>query len=162
MDAPGTPARRAVRRALAGLARLLPTAGLLWVAYAVVTGYYRASVGQGVFLGGDFAVHSTMFVFVLWLLPTLAERSLRPSLEAAAAAAIETALAEALAELGRRLDAALQDARRTATTLRAEAEALRSEIDAGVRSLDGAASESVRRLLPRRAGMAVAAPVVNG
>ena len=139
--------RRWIQSALRWAARLLPMGGLFIVAYAVVGGYWRASKGESPYLGSEFAIHSTMFVLLLWLLPTLFERWLRPSVEAAAQEAVAAALSGALQQLGERIDECLRDVKRAADELLLEGGALITEIDGRAKLLSLERTESVSGLL---------------
>lgn len=139
--------RRWIQSALRWSARLLPLGGLLVVAYAVIVGYWRASLGKTPYFGAEFAIHSTMFVLLLWLLPALLERWLRPSAEQAAREAVAAALTGALRQLGERIDERLMDARRSAGELAAEGAALNSEIDRRIDQISPERSELVGGLL---------------
>lgn len=147
----GSGPRRLVQLSLRWASRVLPAAGLCIVAYAVILGYWRASTGQASFLGGDFAIHSTLFVLLLWMLPALLERWIRPSIEAAAHEAVTGALAAALARLGERIDETLRDARQSADALAREGAALFAAINAQIDALQSDNSEPVRGLVAARA-----------
>lgn len=85
------------------LSRVMPAAALLWVGYAVVLGYYRATTSAGGplrFLGAEFAIHSVLLVVVAWALPYAANRALRPSAERLLAAALRRGVAEGCESLG--------------------------------------------------------------
>lgn len=139
--------RRWIQSALRWAARLLPLGGLLIVAYAVIAGYWWASLGKTPYLGGEFAIHSTLFVLLLWLLPTIVERWMRPSIEAAAQEAVTAALAGALRQLGDRIDDCIRDVRRSAGELVADARVLATEIDVYKNNLATERTESVSGLL---------------
>lgn len=139
--------RRWIQSTLRWTARLLPLGGLLIVTYAVIGGYWRASKGEAPYLGSEFAIHSTMFVLLLWLLPTLFEWWSRPSVEAAAQEAVGAALAGALQHLGERIDECLRDVKRAADELLLEGGALIAEIDGRAKLLSLERTESVSGLL---------------
>lgn len=147
--------RRWIQSVLRWAARLLPLGGLLIVAYAVIVGYWRASMGTASYFGAEFAIHSTMFVLLLWLVPTLLERWMRPSVEAAAQEAVSAALSGALRRLGERIDECILEARRSAGELAADGAALNSEIDRRIHEISPERSELVSGLL------ASPAPVVR-
>jgi len=142
--------RRAMQSALQCTAKLLPGAGVCVVAYAVIVGYWQASTGRASFLGGDFAIHSAMFVFLLWLFPTLLERWLRPSVEAAAHGAVTSALSVALNRLGERLDETLKDARLSAESLAQEGSEILTMLDDRIDALQADSAEPVRGLVAGR------------
>jgi len=139
--------RRWIQAALRWAARLLPLGGLLVVAYAVISGYWWASLGKSPYLGAEFAIHSVLFVLLLWLLPTILERWLRPSVEAAAVEAVTSALSGALLQLGERIDESIRDVRRSAGELAAEGSALVVEIDECMNANATERSESVSGLI---------------
>jgi hypothetical protein len=100
---PGTRLQRSLRRVTGFLMAALPLLALLWVAYNVVIGYYKASSGSGTYLGTDFAVSSALLILVAWAVPYVCDRLLRPSLERAALFAMRQGLADGLDRLGEEL-----------------------------------------------------------
>ncbi|MBU0638742.1 MAG: GTPase domain-containing protein [Planctomycetes bacterium] len=110
LSRPGGLLQRMLRRVTGFFTTALPAAALAWVAYQVVTGYYRASTGTGSFFGTGFAVHSGLLVLVAWALPFTIDRLLRPSLERAVLGAMRQGLASGLEAVGAELQAAMRDA----------------------------------------------------
>ncbi len=100
---PGTRLQRALRRVTGFLMAALPLLALLWVAYKVVEGYFRAATGSSDYLSSDFAVHSALLILVAWAVPYVCDRLLRPSLERAALFAMRLGLADGLDRLGEQL-----------------------------------------------------------
>lgn len=103
---PGGAWRRRLRSALGWLAIALPFAALVVVGVNVVTGYYRATVGQASFLGPAFAINSILLVAIAWAIPAGLNRLLRPSIERIAERAMQAGLSHGLAELTEQLDTA--------------------------------------------------------
>jgi len=120
---------------------------LLWVAYNVVEAYFRASTGNGGYLGTDFAVNSVLLILVAWAVPYLCDRLLRPSLERTALFAMRQGLAEGLEQLGAQLREVVVEVARLARSADDDA----SQIVGGVSRLAlqpiGAAKASLSRLL---------------
>jgi hypothetical protein len=141
LSRPGTPIQRAARRVTGFLSGLLPGIALLWVAYNVVAGYFRATLGERSFLGGDFAIHSALIVLSAWLVPFVLDWWLRPSLERAAIAGLRHGLAEGLNETGRRMAEALD-------AVAAEARQLRSRVDSCIAAMDSTVSSGAREVPP--------------
>lgn len=148
LSAPGTRLQRTLRRATGFLTAFLPAAALAWVAYELVHGYYRASIGAAPYHGTPFAIHSALLVLVAWALPFAADRLLRPALDATALRALRVSFEEALVTAGERWTAALQSTRQEADQLRAAANALLRALDtAAARRIEAApgASSMLRR-----------------
>ncbi|MGE0482483.1 MAG: hypothetical protein AB7Q17_18660 [Phycisphaerae bacterium] len=129
LSAPGTRLQRSLRRATGFLTAFMPAAALAWVAYELVHGYYRASIGAAPYHGTPFAIHSALLVLVAWALPFAADRLLRPALDATALRALRASFDDALGAAGARWTTALDSARREAERLRAAAAALLHELD---------------------------------
>lgn len=132
---PGARWRRGLRRLTGFLMGFLPIGALVWVGYNVVVGYYRASMGKASFLGTDFAVSSVLLVAVVWAVPFVCDRLLRPSLERVAAGALRRGCEAALERLGETVRGAVRAACDGATELRNEWAA----IDARIERMLGAA-----------------------
>lgn len=154
---PGTRLQRALRRVTGFLMTLLPVLALLWVAYNVVTGYYRASRGQGGYLGSDFAVSSVLLIAVAWAVPFVCDRLLRPSLERAALSAMRQGLANGLDVLGDKIRGAILD---TARLAQRETESAREIVNGisrlAIQPID-ATKPALSRLLVSRRSTAVGA-----
>ncbi|MDD2767397.1 MAG: GTPase domain-containing protein [Methylococcus sp.] len=105
---PGNRLQRFLYRFCWMLALVLPLAAGGWVAFNVVTFYYRSSTEQLGYLGADFAVHSVLLIGLAWLLPFLLYRVLKPSTERAALRGIRRGLDFALNELGGGVSNALE------------------------------------------------------
>lgn len=118
---PGTRAQRALRRVTGFLMTFLPMLSLLWIAYNVVRGYYRASTGGGAYLGTDFAVNSVLLVLISWAVPYACDRALRPSLERAASRALRKGLELGLHRLAREFLEKMASARDSAKAATSEA-----------------------------------------
>jgi len=104
---PGTPLVRIARRVTGFLMAFLPLMALLWVAWAVVVGYYRAAQGTAPFRGADMAIHSVLVVLIAWAVPFTIDRLLRPSVEKTVLRALRTGLRAGLDDLGQELEHAL-------------------------------------------------------
>lgn len=96
---PGAAWRRLARRVTGFLMAFLPLVALLWVAYHVINGYYRASQ-TGRFLDGAFAIHSGLLVLIAWAAPFAIDRALRPAMRDVALVALRRGLRRGL-EQGR-------------------------------------------------------------
>jgi hypothetical protein len=129
---PGTPLVRIARRGTGFLMAFLPLMSLLWVAWAVVVGYYRATTGGASFRGVDLAVHSVLLVLVAWAVPFAADRLLRPSIERTVLQALRSGLRAGLDELGKTLARALDDSAAQARQHRVECDKLLAELAATV------------------------------
>lgn len=144
---PGTSLQRALRRVTGFLMASLPFFALLWVAYNVVSGYYRASTGAGPYLGTDFAVSSVLLILVAWAVPFVCDRLLRPSLERTALRAMRQGLTEGLDQLGERLREAVSEVARQAGNGRDQANGLVAEVSRLALQPIGAARPALGRLL---------------
>jgi len=129
---PGTALTRRLRRVTGFLMAFLPALALLWVAYAAVRGFHAAAHGGAAFLGVAFAVHSVLLVVIAWALPWLADRLLRPSLEAAALRGLRDGLRVGLDSAREMLLSGLEQARTEATALRRECERIALDVVAAM------------------------------
>ena len=120
--------RRIARRVTGFLMVLLPGLTTLWVAGQVVLGYWRATTGQGGFLGVPFAVHSVLLVLLSWLVPWWLDRRLRPDLEQAARRGLTRGLETGLETMHGQLAAALEATLEQAAALRHEGQQLVAEL----------------------------------
>jgi hypothetical protein len=149
---PGTRLQRALRRVTGFLMTTLPMLALLWVAYQVIVGYYRASTAAGTYLGTNFAVASVLLVVVAWAVPFVFDRMLRPSLERTALQALRTGLADGLDCFGGELRDALVEVARAAQTGRDDADGIVRDVSKlALQPLD-ASKASLSRLLVTPAG----------
>ncbi len=147
MAQPGTRLQRALRRVTGFLMAALPLLGLLWVAYNVVVGYYRASTEGGTYLGTNFAVSSVLLIVVAWAVPFVFDRMLRPSLERTALKAMRDGLADGLDQLGEQLRDAAVEVIQQARTGRDDAGGIVGEISRLALQPLAAGKESLSRLL---------------
>ncbi len=97
---PGTALQRFIYHSTGVLATILPLAALSWVGYRVLVGYYQSAAAPGQYLGINFTTHSLLLVVTAWLIPWLAHRKLKPSLQKAALRGLQTGLSDGLAEIG--------------------------------------------------------------
>ncbi len=125
---PGSALGRLARRVTGFLTAFMPAAALVWVAYAVVRGYYRATLGRSDFLGGTFAINSILLVLIAWALPFALDRLLRPSLERTVLAALRRGLRLGLDEFAQALEGAWSDTSEEAAELRTAARQLLKEV----------------------------------
>lgn len=145
---PGGRIRRGLR-SLTGLASvLLPIGALVWVAWYVLQAFYRGVSEHGAFLGIDFAVNALLLVGSAWLLPFLAHRLLRPSLEKAAERALCEGVDEGLGRLCGAMEGELEQMGADRKGLLREAEVLRSKLSPD-RAAREAPNSAVARLLAR-------------
>lgn len=149
MAAPGTALQRGLRRVTGFLTVSLPAVALAWVAYALVTRYYRATVGAFEFPGSNFAISSAMLVLVAWGLPFVIDRLLRPSLEKTLARALRQGVELALDDLAVRVEDAVEAAANLAAEHRSQAESLVQEIARTVLLPGGKIAPDLSRLLVR-------------
>ena len=126
---PGTALQRLLYRTTGLLAGLLPILALVWVGYRLFTGYYQSAVEPSHYLGIDFAIHSVLLVLTAWLLPYLAHRKLRPSLQKAARRGLQAGLAEGLTETGHRVEKALEELQTRQRKLLRECQEILDEFD---------------------------------
>jgi hypothetical protein len=147
LSRPGTRLQRALRRVTGFLMATLPLLALLWVAYNVVEGYFRASTGGSSYLGTDFAVNSVLLLLVAWAVPFAFDRLLRPSLERTALHAMREGLADGLDEVGEQLRAAVSEAASQARSASAAANRMVGEISRLALQPVGAAKATLSRLL---------------
>lgn len=147
LSRPGSAMQRLARRVTGFLTTALPGLALLWVAYNVVMGYYRASIGAAPFLGGDFAVNSGLLVLVAWATPFVIDRALRPSLERSALRGMHEGFDDGLDELGAALEQSLLATRAEAQSIRQSAAALIGDLDRAVRERETPPTESLTRLI---------------
>ncbi len=96
---PGTALQRFIYRSTGLLATLLPLAALSWVGYRVFVGYYQSALAPEQYLGINFTTHSLLLVLTAWLIPWLAHRKLKPSLQKAALRGLQTGLTSGLSEI---------------------------------------------------------------
>jgi hypothetical protein len=144
---PGTRLQRAARRVTGFLMTVLPMLALLWVAFNVVRGYYRASSAAGTYLGTDFAVSSVLLVIVAWAVPFVFDRMLRPSLERTALLALRRGLADGLDRFGQQLRDEIAEVAQTAQAGRNDADIIARDISKlALQPLD-AGKASLSRLL---------------
>jgi hypothetical protein len=144
---PGTRLQRGLRRVTGFMMAALPLFALLWVAYNVAVGYYRASTGASSYLGTDFAVSSVMLILVAWGVPFFCDRLLRPSLERAALRAMRRGLVDGLDRLGEQLRDAVGESARQAQRIRDDANGLIGEISRCALQPVDAAKAPLSRLL---------------
>lgn len=78
---PGNIIQRIALKLTGFLATLLPLLAISWVGYQVVTAYYNSVLFNSDYLGVNFAIHSTLLVVTVWLIPYFIHRKLKPSLE---------------------------------------------------------------------------------
>ncbi len=100
---PGTALQRFIYRASGILSTLLPLAALSWVGYRIFTGYYQSAQAPEQYLGINFATHSLLLVVTAWLLPWLAHRWLKPSMQKAARRGLQAGISDGLAEIDRQV-----------------------------------------------------------
>jgi len=96
---PGTALQRFIYRSTGLLATILPLAALSWVGYRVFVGYYQSALAPEQYLGINFTTHSVLLVLTAWLIPWLAHRKLKPSLQKAALRGLQTGLGNGLSEI---------------------------------------------------------------
>lgn len=144
---PGTRLQRTLRRLTGFLMAALPLFALLWVAYNVAVGYYRASTGSDSYLGTDFAVSSVMLILVAWGVPFFCDRLLRPSLERTALRVMRQGLTNGLDRLGEQLRDAVGESARQAQRIRDDANGLIGEISRCALQPVDAAKAPLSRLL---------------
>ena len=89
---PGNRLQRFVLKLTGILRILLPLAASGWAGYQVVMRYYQGYLGQGEYLGLDFAIHSGLLIFLSWIIPHLLHRALQPSLEKTALRGLKNGL----------------------------------------------------------------------
>lgn len=81
-----------VQRFLLGLTRicsgLFPLAAIVWVAFEILYKFHHSSLSGSPYLGTNFAVHSTLLIFISWLLPWFLYRKIKPSTEEVALKAL--------------------------------------------------------------------------
>ena len=96
---PGTSFQRFIYRTTGLLATLLPLMALGWVGYRVFVGYYQSALAPEQYLGFNFTTHSVLLVITAWLIPWLAHRKLKPSLQKTALRGLQTGLTNGLSEI---------------------------------------------------------------
>jgi len=121
---PGTGLTRLARRATGFLMGFLPLLALVWVAWAVVVGYYRAVHGTAPYRGVELAVHSLLVVAIAWAVPFILDRLLRPSMERTVGRALRAGLRAALDDAGAAIVAAVRACEKDAASQRAAGQAL--------------------------------------
>ncbi|MCK4341829.1 MAG: GTPase domain-containing protein [Phycisphaerae bacterium] len=125
---PGNTLTRITRRLTGFLMAFLPALALLWVAWAVVVGYYKAVHGEESFRGLDLALHSILLVLIAWAVPFTIDRLLRPSLERTALGALRAGLLAGLDDVGCELEQALAGATAEAHDYQQHSRALLTEV----------------------------------
>ncbi len=96
---PGNAMHREFLKSVGVCGIVLPLAAIGWVSYQVFLGYYASNTGHGQYLGVDFAIHSSLLIFISWLIPWYILKTLKPSLEASALRGLTKGLAVAFASL---------------------------------------------------------------
>lgn len=147
---PGGVATRVLRRITGFLMAFLPLVALLWVAWAVLRGYYAAAGGQAPFLGSPFAIHSALLVLLAWAVPFTLDRLLRPSLERAVLNALRSGLQVGLEDVGRELETALAEAAAEASTQRSQVTELLREVTGWLVKPIDARAAAIGRVLAAR------------
>ncbi len=100
LQKPGTALQRFIYRSTGVLATILPLAALSWVGYRVFVGYYQSAAAPEQYLGINFTTHSILLVVTAWLLPWIAHRKLKPSLQKTALRGLQNGLGNGLEEIG--------------------------------------------------------------
>ncbi|MFO0837490.1 MAG: GTPase [Phycisphaerae bacterium] len=145
---PGAAWQRALRRVTGFLTVLMPLLAMLWVAWQVVAGYRRASLGTADFLGGAFAIHSALLVLIAWAIPFSLDYLLRPSFERLILESGRRGVSAGLRELQDEFAAALDRQIESAAMFRAELDGIVDSIPNLQPSADKPAA-GVERLIAR-------------
>lgn len=155
---PGGTLRRAARRATGFLMAFLPLTGAGLVLYSLIGGFIRAAFGGGPTPDLGAAASGALLVALLWLVPFVLDRWLRPSIDAIAQRALRGGLQEALLRLRGEFGAALQVAIDEADALRGANRELEAKLSAAALRPISAGKAAIGRLLmtsSRRAPAAV-------
>jgi len=119
---PGTSLQRFIYRSTGILATLLPLAALGWVGYRVFAGYYQSALAPEQYLGINFTTHSALLVITAWLLPWIAHRKLKPSMQKTALRGLQSGLANGLAEISRQTKSSIEKLHRQQRELQQNAQ----------------------------------------
>lgn len=84
LQKPGNLATRFLRRLFGFLQWALPLVAAGWAGYHVIQRFIAGTMGEGAFLGLNFAIHSLLLIALAWFVPWIVLRQLRPSLAKAA------------------------------------------------------------------------------
>ncbi len=125
---PGTALQRFIYRTMGVLSALLPLTALGWVGYRLLTGYYQSAQAPQHYLGMDFAIHSLLLVVTAWLLPWLAHRKLKPSMQKAARRGLQAGIASGLAEIDQQVRQRLEKLQRELQEIRQDALRIMEEV----------------------------------
>ena len=144
---PGTALQRFIYRSTGLLSAILPLAALGWVGYRVLTGYYQSAQAPEQYLGINFATHSLLLVTTAWLLPWLAHRRLKPSMQKAAQHGLQAGVASGLAEISQQVRQTLEKLQREQQEIQTSARQLLQEF-AGTATISRPADhETLTRML---------------
>ncbi|MEP0845865.1 MAG: GTPase domain-containing protein [Phycisphaerae bacterium] len=155
---PGGTLRRAARRVTGFLMAFLPLTGAGLVLYNLIGGFVRGAFGGGPTPDLGAAASGALLVALLWLIPFLLDRWLRPSIDAISQRALRLGLQSALQRLHGEFGTALQTAIDEADALRDENRELEAKISAAALRPISAGKAAIGRLLmtsSRRAPAAV-------
>ena len=104
---PGNAFHRAFLKIMSFCEIFLPLTASCWVGYHVFMGYYESNVTHDHYLGVDFAVHSTLLIFISWLIPWFILKKLKPSLEKSVLSGLNKGLATAIAMIDSEVSSAI-------------------------------------------------------
>ncbi len=144
---PGRGWQRAMLWLFGMLRYLLPLGASGWVAWQVVTGYYRGFQGDGNYLGVNFAIHSLLLIGLAWLIPFLIHRLLQPSVEKKAAAGIRQGYREGLERIDREVLEILASLKEELTALSEEGKKLLQQCQTGPVSLKSSGDPLLERMM---------------
>lgn len=143
---PGNVAQRFCLRLSGTLAVVLPLLAIGLVSYQVLKSYYESALNHLDYLGVDFAIHSSLFIGLSWLLPWFLYRSLKPSAEATAIKGLRKGIGVALERAGEEVGLALRRVEQERT--RQVEEGRRLADLAALAPPSGASSGLLERVIP--------------
>lgn len=146
---PGHSAHRAFLKGMRICEIVLPLAAMSFVAYQVFSGYYHSSLDYRNYLGADFAIHSSLFVGLTWLIPFFILKKLKPSLEKAALKGLKKGVAAGLLQIEVEVADAVETLCRQRNEIAAEAERIVRDCENRDQSIDSIQKDErlVRMLL---------------
>ena len=137
---PGGRLRRGLHRSFTLLSLVLPSLAALWVCSEVVTQYWHSTQTGADWLDSRFALHSTLLIAILWLLPWLLARLCMSSahIESSGLKALQKGLQQGLDTVASQVEAAIDSMKDQAADHARHCDRYRQQIHEAHDSLDEA------------------------
>lgn len=120
---------------------VLPLGAMSFVGYQVFSGYYHSSLDYRNYLGADFAIHSSLFIGLSWLIPFFILKKLKPSLEKAALKGLKKGAEAGLVSIEIQVADAFERIRVERSRIAAEAEQIIKRCESGSESVEAIPSD---------------------